>query len=111
MNSVRDNSRKLFNRKIFILLILIIAISACASKPQWVYPSGDSRQFYEDENLCATRAERSMGNSGNYEPNNQSASSNAGAAIGNAIAKVAANRRAMNNYKKCMQSMGYRESN
>jgi hypothetical protein len=111
MNSVRDNSNKLFNRKILALLMLTVVVSACASKPQWVYPSGESRQFYEDENLCATRAERSMGNAGNYEPNNQSASSNAGAAIGNAIAKVVAKRRAMNSYKKCMQSMGYRESN
>lgn len=111
MDSIAGNSKKLTNKQLLTTVVILIVVSGCASKPQWVYPSGESRQFYEDENLCSIRAERSMGNAGNYEPNNQSASSNAGASIGNAIATVVAKRRAMGEYKKCMRSMGYIESN
>lgn len=111
MNSIAAKGKKLVNKNILTTVALIIAVSGCASKPQWIYPSGESRQFYEDDNLCSMRAERSMGNAGNYEPNDQNTYSNAGASIGNAIATVVAKRRAMGEYKKCMRSMGYIESN
>ena len=92
MTIIEKNGKVLNNKILFTLSLLLIAISGCASKPHWIYPSGESRQFYKDENLCSTRAERSMGNA-------------------TGLFALVAKNRAMSGYKKCMKSMGYIESN
>lgn len=85
-------------------------LTACASNPTWNHPTADSRQFYQDEEMCIQRAERAMGNAGQAEPTNDSAAGNAGAAIGNMIGAIIGRNRAENEYERCMQSMGYVEA-
>jgi hypothetical protein len=92
MTIFKKKGKVLSHKILFALLFILIAVSGCASKPHWIYPSGESRQFYEDENLCSTRAERSMGNA-------------------TGLFALVAKNRAMSGYKKCMKSMGYIESN
>jgi hypothetical protein len=90
-------------------LLVSFFLIGCSSTPIWSHATATDRQFYNDDELCIKRAERTMGNAGNYEPDNDNTYSNAGAAIGNAFASVIAKRRAMGVYKDCMRSMGYRE--
>lgn len=84
-----------------------LILAACASKPNWNNPTGDSRQFYQDEEMCTQRAERAMGNAGQGEPTNDSPAAEAGAAVGNLIGAMVGRSRAMSEYERCMQSMGY----
>ena len=93
-----------------LIMGLVFVLVGCAVKPTWTHQSFDTRQFYQDDAMCSQRGQQAMGSAGSGRPTSDDPYAKMGAAIGNAIAGAVGKRRAMNEYRRCMESLGYNES-